>query len=78
MHVEKRFHNFYTKINDQGVPWGDTGRILAQWQHPVAFRVALDLPYWVMRSASYRLIRMAIQMALEAGALFSDIDLRHA
>jgi hypothetical protein len=29
----------------------------------------------MMRSALYRLIRMAIEMALEAGACFSVVDL---
>ncbi len=29
-----------------------------------------DLPYWVMHSASYRLIRMAIEMASKVGAFF--------
>jgi len=40
-------HNsiFYAQIDDHGVRWGDTGRILAQWRRPVASRVALDLPY---------------------------------
>ena len=56
------------KIDDHGVRRGDTGRILDQWRHMVASRVALDLPYWVMRSASYRLIRMAIEMTSEGGA----------
>ena len=50
------------------------GRLIAQWQRPVASRVALDLPYWVMFLALYRLIRMAIEMAREAGACFSVID----
>jgi len=36
---------------------------------PVASRVALDLPHWVMRSAPYRLIRMAIEMAPKADAI---------
>ncbi len=36
--------------------------------------VALDLPYWVMRSAPYCLIRMAIEMAREAGPFFSVVD----
>ena len=40
----------------------------------MASRVALDLLYWVMRSASYRLIRMAIKMAREAGPFYSVID----
>jgi hypothetical protein len=34
----------------------------------MASRVALDLLLWVMRSALYRLIRMAIEMAREVGA----------
>jgi len=32
--------------------------------------VALHLPYWGMRSALYRLIRMAIEMACKAGPFF--------
>jgi hypothetical protein len=40
----------------------------------VASRVALDLLYWAMRSAPYRLRRMAIEMAHEAGAFFSVVD----
>jgi hypothetical protein len=65
-------HNliFYAKIGDHGVRWGDTGRILARWRRPVASRVALDLPYWVMRSALYHLIRIVIEMASESAAFF--------
>ena len=36
-------------------------------------RVALDLPYWVMRSVPY-LILMAIKIAREAGPYFSVVD----
>ncbi len=63
-------HNsiFWAKIDDHGVRRGDTGQILNQWWHMVASRIALDLPYWAMRSASYRLIRMAIEMTSEGGA----------
>jgi hypothetical protein len=32
--------------------------------------VALDLLYWAMGSAPYRLIRMAIEMASEVAAFF--------
>jgi len=69
-------HNsiFYAEIDDHGVRWGDTGRILARSRRSVASRVALDLPYWEMRSASYRLTRMAFEMAREAGACFSVVD----
>jgi hypothetical protein len=65
---------FYTEIDDHGIRRGNTGRILAQWQHPVASRVALDLPHWAMRSALCKLIRMAIEMASEVGAFFSAIN----
>jgi hypothetical protein len=65
---------FYDKIDDHGIRWGDTGRIIARWRHPVASRVAQDLPHWAMRSAPYRLIRMAIEMASEAAAFFSVVD----
>ena len=66
-------HNsiFYAEIDDHGVRWGNTGRILARWRRPVASRLALDLPYWVMRSAPYRLIRMAIEMAHDGGTFVS-------
>ena len=38
----------------------------------MASRVALDLAYWAMCSAPYRLIRMAIEIASEeVGAFFS-------
>jgi len=66
--------DFYADIDDHGVRWGNTGQILAQWRHPVASRVALDLPQWAMRSAPYRLIRMAIEMASESAAFFYVVD----
>ncbi len=41
----------------------------------MAFMVALDLPYWAMRSAPYHLICMAIErMASETAAFFSVVD----
>ena len=40
----------------------------------MASRVTLDLPYWTMRSAPYRLIPMAIEMARKAGPFFSFVD----
>ena len=65
-------HNsiFYAEIDDHGIHRGNMGWILAQWRHPVASRVALDLPYWAMCSALYRLIRMAIEMARKASHFF--------
>ena len=64
---------FYSKIDDHGVRRGNTGQILTRWRHPVAYRVALDLPYWVMRSVPYHLIRMAIEMARKASIFLSSI-----
>jgi hypothetical protein len=66
--------DFYAEINDHGVRWGDTGRILARWRRPVASRVALDLLYWVMRSAPYRLICMVIKMDSKSAEFFSVVD----
>jgi hypothetical protein len=65
---------YYTKINDHGIRWGNTGRIIAGLLRPLASRVALDLPHWAMRSAPYHLTRMAIEMASEAAAFFSIVD----
>ena len=64
----------YAEINDHGVLWGNMGQIVARWRRPVASRAALDLLYWAMRSAPYRLIRMAIEMAREAGQFFSFVN----
>ena len=74
----KQFHNTttwfcYAKIDDHGVRRGDTGQVLAQWWCPVASRVALDLPYWVLHLALYRLIHMAIKMAHEAGGAYFSV-----
>ena len=65
---------FYAEIDGHGIRRGDTGQILAQWRRPVVSKVTLDLPYWAMSSAPYRLIRMAIEMAREAGACFPVAD----
>ena len=62
--------DFFAEIDDHGVRRGNTGQILALWRRPVASRVALDLPYWAMRLASYHLIRSAIEMASKVGAFF--------
>jgi hypothetical protein len=70
--------NFYAKIDDHGIRWGNTGRLIARWRHPVASRVSLDLPYWAMCSAPYHLIRMAIGMASKVDAFFLPLILCHA
>jgi hypothetical protein len=72
--------DFNSKIDDHGVRRGDTGRILARWRRPVAVasRVAIDLPYWAMRSALYRLIRTTIKMDSKVGAFILSSILCHA
>ena len=57
---------FYAKLDDHGIRRGNMGQIIAQWWRSVASRVALDLPYWEMRPASYRLIRTAFKTARKA------------
>jgi len=64
----------YSKIDYHGVRRGNTGKIIKRWQRPVASRVALDLPYWTMRWALYRLIHMAIKMTSKVGAFFSVVN----
>ncbi len=63
-------HNsiFYAEIDDHDVRRGDTGKILTQWRHLMASRVALDLLLWAMHSTLYRLICKAIEMASKVGA----------
>jgi hypothetical protein len=58
-------HNsiFQAKINDYGTPQGNTVQILAQWWHPLTFKVALDMMHWAKCSEFHRLIVMAIKMA---------------
>jgi hypothetical protein len=40
---------------------GNTKRVVAQWQHPVASRVALDMPHWAMLSILLQHACMAIK-----------------
>jgi hypothetical protein len=37
-----------------GGRWGDTERVVAQWWHPVASRVALDMLHWAMHFVLHR------------------------
>jgi hypothetical protein len=50
--------DFYTKVNDHGILWGNKGWILTWWWHPLTSRVSLDLQYWVMHSEFHRRIVM--------------------
>jgi hypothetical protein len=62
-------------FDDHGGCRGDAAQTLAQWRHPLLSREALDVLYWVMRPASYRRIRMAIEIASDLPAFFVVIDL---
>ena len=67
--------DFYARIVDHGVRRRDTEQIIVRWWRPVVSRVALDLQYWLMRSAPYQLIRMITKMACKAGACFPSLML---
>jgi hypothetical protein len=63
-------HNsiLYADIDDHGVHWSNKGQILEQCQWQSRSREALDLPYWVMCSASHWRIVMAVKMPPKGGA----------
>jgi hypothetical protein len=46
-----------------GGRWGDTEQVVAQWQRPVASRVALDMPHRAMPSVLLRRTAVAIKTA---------------
>jgi hypothetical protein len=46
-----------------GSHWGDTEQVVAQWWHPVASRVALDMLHWAMPSVLLRHTAVAIKTA---------------
>jgi hypothetical protein len=49
-------------------------RALDRWRHPVALSEALDVIYRAMRTASYRCIAMAIEIAIDSPAFFVAVD----
>jgi hypothetical protein len=46
---------------------GNKEQVVAQWLHPVAYRVARDMPHWAMPSVSLRHTAMTIEMAGNSG-----------
>ncbi len=46
-----------------GSHWGNTEQVVAQWRHPVASGVALDMPHWMMPSVLLRHTAVAIKTA---------------
>jgi hypothetical protein len=51
-----------------GRRWVNTERVVAQWRHPVASKVALDMPHWAMPSVLLRRIRKAFKTGRDRGA----------
>jgi hypothetical protein len=51
-----------------GGHWGNTEWVVAQWQHPVASGVALDMPHWAMPSVLLQRTAVAIETAGRWGA----------
>ncbi len=43
--------------------WGNTEQVVARCRHPVASRVALDMPHWAMPSVLLRHTAVAIETA---------------
>ena len=63
--ILQRHHNafFYTEIDDHGVHQGNTGRIIARWRRPVAYKVALNMLSRAMRSSPHWRIVVVVKMA---------------
>jgi hypothetical protein len=57
-----------------GGRWGDTEQVVAQCWHPVASRVALDMPHWAMPSVLPGRTAMALETANNGGHSFVIID----
>jgi hypothetical protein len=51
-----------------GGRWGDTEQVVARCRRPVASKVALDMPHWVMLSVLLWRTAMAIETAGGQGA----------
>jgi hypothetical protein len=50
-----------------GSRWGNTEQVVAQWRHPVASGIALDMLHWAMLHVLHQHVRMAIKMACGRG-----------
>jgi hypothetical protein len=59
------------------VHWGNTEKVVAQWQHPVASMVALDMPHWAMPSVLPQRTAVAIEMAKDRGAFVCHCQFCH-
>jgi hypothetical protein len=62
------------KFVNHGGRRGDTMQTLNRWRHPVASSEALDVLYWEMRTALYRCIAIAIEIAIDLPAFFVAVN----
>ncbi len=60
-----------------GGRWGDTELVVARCQHPVASRVALDMPHRAMPSVLLRRTAVAIETASGRGAFVCHCQFCH-
>jgi hypothetical protein len=51
-----------------GGHWDNTEQVVAQWQRPVASKLALDMPHWTMPSVLLQGIRKAFETGRDGGA----------
>ncbi len=57
--------------------WGNTEQVVARCWHPVASRVALDMPHWAMPRSSLQRVCMAIEMACNGGTFVCHCQFYH-
>jgi len=65
----------FNEFVNHGGRRGDKEQALAQWQHQVAFSLALDMLHRAMHPTSFCRIRMAIEIASNLPAFFLVVDL---
>ena len=53
---------------------GNTEQVVAQWRHPEASGVALDMLHMAIPAALHPHVRMAIEMARERGAFVCFVN----
>ena len=66
---QQRRYIFHCRFIDclHGGRWGNTERVVAQWQCPVASGGALDMLHGEMPRALLQRLRMTIEMACDGG-----------
>jgi hypothetical protein len=57
--------------------WGNTEQVVARCRHPVASRVALDMPHQAMPRSLLQCVCMAIKMACDRGTFVHHCQFYH-